>query len=317
MARVYRSSDIIESAKRKAMLPETQVTFTDQDFLAFANEEMDLAIIPFILSFREDYYQNSVTIPLESDKKRYTIPYRAIGNKIRDVQYVDSSGKVFPLRRIFVEDLHKFDNGFTDKNISNYNKYYIENDEIVLLSSTPQISGSLKIIFYLRPNALVLEDEVYSVVSIAPDLNPNNKIITLDKTPTTLTVGELIDFVEQKSPCRILKYDVPILAKSGNTITVAASNVDARLNAGDQVSKAEQTALPQLPAELQSLLAQRVAARCLEAIGDQQGLQAANAKIAEIEQKVIPILDNRVDGSPMKVNANLGLLKSICNYWRR
>ena len=313
MARTYRSSDIISSAKRKAMLPETQVTFTEDDFLAFANEEMDLGIIPFILSFREDYYQNSITVPLQNSKTRYTIPYRAIGNKIRDVQYVDTSGKVFPLRRIFIEDLHKFDNGFSDTDVSAYNKYYIENDEIVLVSRPSESGALLKIIFYLRPNALVMEDKV----AIATSIDRTTGVITLDKIPAGLLAGSVIDFVEQKSPSKILNYDIPVLAVSGLTITVDPNEIDEHFTVGDQVSLAQQTATPQLPAELQSLLAQRVAARCLEALGDQNGLQAANAKIAEIEQKVIPILDNRVDGSPMKVNANVGLLKSIRSYWRR
>ena len=316
MSRVYAAKDIIESAIRKAMIPTTQVTFKDEDFLAFANEEMDLGIIPLVMSFREDYYQNTITVPLEQGKTRYTIPYRAIGNKLRDVQYIDNSGKVFPLRRIFVEDLHKFDNGFNDADTSGYNKYYIENDEIVLTSSPFSTNGaSLKILFYLRPNALVLEENV----AFATAIDRTTGVITLSQIPEKFQVGGLVDCIEKRSPSKILKYDIPILSINipNKTITVAPQYIDQHFTVGDQVSCAEETTLPQLPAELQSLLTQRVAARCLEALGDQQGLQAATAKIAEIEQKIIPLIDNRVDGSPMKVNANVGLLKSIRSYWRR
>lgn len=315
MARVYSSSALINSAKRKAMIPDTQVTFQDEDFLAFANEEMDLGIIPFILSFREDYYQNSISIPLEHGKSRYLIPYRAIGNKIRDLQYLDTSGRVFPLRRVFVEDLHKFDGGFDGASTSASNKYYIENDEIVLVSRPSEPGASLKIIFYLRPNALVLEEDVSTITNI----DTTTGVITLSQNIDKYTVGTLIDIVEQRSPSKILKYDIPVLAVDApnNTITIDTTLIPEHVNVGDQVSQAQTTSLPQLPAELQSLLSQRVAARCLEALGDQAGLQAANAKIAEIEQKVIPILDNRVDGSPMKVNANVGLLRSIRSYWGR
>lgn len=316
MARTYRSSDIIESAKRKAMLPETQVTFTEDDFLAFANEEMDLGIVPFVMSFREDYYQNSIFVTLESGKSRYHIPYRAIGNKIRDLQYVDGSGKVYPMRRIFVEDLHKFDGGFNDQDTSSSNKYYIENDEIVLASRPTANGAQLKIIFYLRPNTLVMEENVATVVAV----NRTTGEIVVDQIPSNIEVGSLIDCIEEQSPSKVLKYDIPVLSVvDGDVkiITIDPALIDIHLTPGDQISLAQTTARPQLPAELQSLLAQRVAARCLEALGDQAGLQAANAKIAEIEQKVIPILDNRVDGSPMKVNANVGLLRSIRNYWRR
>ena len=316
MSRVYSSRELIDSAKRKAMIPDTQVTFQDEDFLAFANEEMDLGIIPLIMSFREDYYQNTTIVPLERDKLRYTIPYRAIGNKLRDLKYVDNSGKTYPMRRIFVEDLHKFDNGFNDTDTSAYNKYYIENDEIVLVS--PPLAGNganLKIMFYLRPNALVVEDQV----AFATSIDRTTGVIALSQIPEKFIVGGLVDFVERRSPSKILKYDIPILSINipNKTITVAPEYIDQHFTVGDQVSSAEETALPQLPAELQSLLSQRVAARCLEAMGDQAGLQAATAKIAEIEQKIVPLIDNRVDGSPMKVNANVGLLKSIRSYWRR
>ena len=315
MARVYSSRQLIDSAKRKAMVPDTQVTFLDEDFLAFANEEMDLGIIPLVMSFREDYYQNSILVPLESNKTRYTIPYRAIGNKLRDLQYIDSSGNVYPMRRIFVEDLHKFDNGFNDLDTTGYNKYYIENDEIVLVSNPSANGASLKILFYLRPNALVLEEDV----AFATAIDRTTGVITLNQIPEKFEVGGLLDFVEKRSPSKILKYDIPVLSINipNRTITVDPQYIDQHFTIGDQVSCAEETTLPQLPAELQSLLAQRVAARCLEALGDQAGLQAATAKIAEIEQKIIPMIDNRVDGSPMKVNANVGLLKSIRSYWRR
>ncbi|MFN9916610.1 MAG: hypothetical protein ACK53L_28725, partial [Pirellulaceae bacterium] len=103
--------------------------------------------------------------------------------------------------------------------------------------------------------------------------------------------------------------------------TVDPASIPANFGPGDQVSLAEETSIAQLPTDLQSLLSQRVAARCLEALGDQQGLAAANAKISEIEQKAATIIDARVEGSPMKVVAPIGTLKSVGvfrrNYWRR
>lgn len=303
------------------MLPDTQNTFKDEDFLAFANEEMDMGIVPFIMSFREDYYMNTVDIPLAQGQKRYAIPYRAVGNKLREVQWSDPSGNLVSLSRIFIEDLPRFQFYSQTWSLSSGSQYYLENDEIVLTS--PPAGGNqgrLRVSFYIRPNALVDEKRVMFVNSV----NRNTGEIVVDNIPTGLfSSGVLIDMIDHKSPNKILSYDIPLTGVNTltKTITINPSLIPSGLSAGDQISLAEETAITQIPTELQSLLAQRVAARCLESLGDMQGLQAANAKIAEIEQKAATLLDGRVEGSPLKILPTVGTLKSIGafrrNYWRR
>jgi hypothetical protein len=274
---------------------------------------MDMAIIPYVLSFHEDYYQNSVLIPVEAGKNKYTIPYRAIGNKLRDLQAVDSSGNVYRMVRIFIEDLHRFQIGGSSWEVTGNNKYYIENDEIVLVGTPSGATGFLKVIYYLRPNALVSEDRVTTIKDVV-----SNGIV-VSNLPSNITIGSYIDIVEHRSPNKVIKYDIKVddINTISKTLIVDVSQLPANVTPGDQVSSAEETAIAQIPTELQSLLTQRVAARCLEALGDQAGLQAANAKIAEIEQKAATLIDARVEGSPMKVNPNLGVLKSIRNSrWR-
>jgi hypothetical protein len=319
--RVYKSSDIITSAIRKAMLPDTQSTFRDEDFLAFANEEMDMGIVPFIMSFREDYYMNTVDIPLVEGQTRYSIPYRSVGNKLREVQWSDPSGNLVSLSRIFIEDLPRFQFYSQTWSLSSGSQYYLENDEIVLTSPPAGGNqGKLRVSFYIRPNALVDEKRVMFVTSV----NKTTGEIVVDKIPTGLyTSGTLVDMIEHKSPNKILSYDVPLTLVNilSKTITIDPALIPAGLTVGDQISLAEETAIAQIPTELQSLLSQRVAARCLEALGDAQGLQAANAKIAEIEQKASTLLDGRVEGSPLKILPPVGTMKSIGafrrNYWRR
>jgi hypothetical protein len=49
--------------------------------------------------------------------------------------------------------------------------------------------------------------------------------------------------------------------------------------------------------------------RCLEAQGDNQALQIAQQKVMEIEQKVGVLIDNRAEGTPLKVNNIRGSLR--------
>ena len=64
------------------------------------------------------------------------------------------------------------------------------------------------------------------------------------------------------------------------------------------------------------MLAQRVAARCLEALGDSQGITLANTKLAEMEQKTGALLENRVEGAVQKVLNRHSTLKRNRYRWR-
>ena len=82
MSKFYKSSDIIESAKNRAAIPSHQNTFTDADFLRFANEEMSIGMVPSVLRTREDYFMVTDSVDMDGSTS-YEIPYRAIGNKLR------------------------------------------------------------------------------------------------------------------------------------------------------------------------------------------------------------------------------------------
>ena len=55
MSSYLNSTALIASIKQRAMVPESQVTFTQQDFLNFANEEMQIGLVPAILQFHEEF----------------------------------------------------------------------------------------------------------------------------------------------------------------------------------------------------------------------------------------------------------------------
>lgn len=293
-SRVYKSSQLIESIKRKGMLPETNATFTDQDFLDFATEEIDLAILPLVLSLHEDYYLYVDKIPItDNTKKRYKIPHRAIGNKLKYVG-IQRGDQIWPLNRISFEDRYRKDTVIVPYGVQ---YFYIENDEIVL-DVAPQ-ADYLVMAYYLRPNALVTDDNMLRIINIS-----GNIVTVSDGHLEHYSAGDKIDFISRESPNKLLKIDIPIVSIDYTLKTITFGSVPSNVNIGDYICFAEKTAIPQIPTELQSLLTQRVVARCLEALGSLQELQAANAKIAEIESKVASLIDNRVENNPRKVIVN-------------
>jgi hypothetical protein len=90
----YTSDELIKSIKLRASIPTSQNRFKNEDFLRFANEELSIALTTSIMKNHEDYFLYSEDVALTPSIRRYQIPYRAIGNKLRDVSFVDSQGNV-------------------------------------------------------------------------------------------------------------------------------------------------------------------------------------------------------------------------------
>ena len=69
----YTSTDLINSIKRRILFPISQSTFSEQDILDFATEEMNMAIVPVVLQKQEDYYLYTEDITLVNGTSKYNI----------------------------------------------------------------------------------------------------------------------------------------------------------------------------------------------------------------------------------------------------
>ncbi len=419
--RYLTTNKLIELIALKAALPLTQVTFTEDNFLSFINEQMDMHIIPHIKSFHEDYLIVTELIPTEPGVYRYAIPNRAVGNALRDVCYTEDNRGFSELTRIHTEDVSDFSHyGYLPK-------FYVEAGEIVLhVDSVP--TGFLRMAYYARPNEIVSENNAAVVTSISK----NKGLVFVDKAPEVFNTNQIYDITSSKQPHKLIALNMTIegmpsednlvmtfgTAKSlsltlSNTIgdyvnsyitikdssgtstvdyvfyfgtapvvngilvpvnitgllsvqdilitlataintefsdnlivasdvlnnTITISNGGVGVSVGDNfeivstlltntvvlspgtntipktlikndvIALAEQTIIPQVPSELHPMLAQGCAMRCLETLGDTQGLQNAAAKFAEMEQKTAMLINNRVEAAPQKVNNRHSLLR--------
>jgi len=300
----YTTDTLIESIKRRAAIPIHQKTFTNDDFIAFLNEEMSLGLVPSVLRMKEDYFLITIDVPLQPNQNQYEIPVRAIGNKVREISYKDTNGNVFEMTRIQVGDLPYYN---IDNSTQWLYAYYVANNVINLMTGTPVTSGFLSISYYIRPNQLVMLSEVGVIQSI----DRSTGEIFLDKVPEDFSVTQLFDLVQQTSPHKCLSID---LAPTGintltKTLTLAVDAIPDNLKVGDHICLAQQSAIPQIPSDLHVILAHRAAARCLEAQGDMEGLQAANAKLAEFESNTQNLIDDRVEDSPKKIINRHGAIR--------
>lgn len=182
------SRDLINSIKRKIAIPISQITFTEDDILDFANEEMMISQVPSILEYHEEYFVFLENVPLKPNKTNYTIPNRAIGMRLRDVSYVDNQGNNYEMTRINPDDKSYFQRGISS---SNYlAAYYLQGNQVILTpNNVTNPTGYLQFSYFLRPNQLVLNERA----AIAQNFN---KTVTIDITQ--LVPGDQLAIDQEK-----------------------------------------------------------------------------------------------------------------------
>lgn len=310
MSDVLISSKLVRSIKRRAAVPVDQKTFTDQDLLEMATEEMSLFLIPYLNQGQEEYLIYQEDDSIVSGQDTYSIPYRAQGNKLRDLQYVDNSGNVIAeLSRISMEELvdHKYN---YKSEVSDL--FYIQNNKIKLVNESPGSNISLRKYFYIRPNSIVEEKRVGKIQSI--DLTGG--VITLESFPNNFADSPEMDFIATQSPCVILGYDIDPVSVNKNTrsVTFNVSDIPTDLQVGDYLCQKQESPLPQIPTELHPILAQRVAVACLESLGDEENKQSQERRLMAMEKSVDILIDDRVEGAPRKIKARHSPLRQSNNF---
>jgi len=305
MSLALTTNSLIDSVKRRASIPENQSTFTEADFLAFANEELGLNVVPGIMSLHEDYFLFRQESPLVANEDKYPIPDRAIGNKLRELQFIDANGNHFEMTRISVGDIPDYQGIFSQNHAYTY---YVENNNIRLLPPAQgTVSGSLLFFYYIRPSEMVSE----SRVGIITDINRTTGEITLDKAPTNFNINIKYDMYKNQSPHSHMKIDLTATAYNSTTkvVTFATTDIPDELVVGDHIAQQCECIIPQIPSDLHVLLAQYIAERILESQGDTEGLSNAQAKTRKMELRSGTIVDNRVDDAPIKLVNRNGLLR--------
>jgi hypothetical protein len=278
------------------MIPVAQNSFSDADLLSFATEEMRLKVVPSVLSVREEFYVTDYSTPLVANQSNYKIPYRAIGGRVRFVYLRQSDNTVAPLAQLPIEDIIEYQSVVYSYQNSGF---YIQNDELVVLPAiVGATSGSLSLKYYLKPNDIVELSRGAQITAI----DRNSGQITVASTPSNIAVNTEIDMIGSTGNFKTKGIDIPVLNVNTVTkiITIDPVSIPSDLQVGDYLCTAGESVIPQVPAELQVMLAQAVACRVLEALGDTAGLQNANAKLTEMEGKLLTVIDSRVEAPSRK-----------------
>ena len=94
MSTDYTMTEMVESLKKRGLIPVNQKTFEPSDLIRFMSEELMNFVVPRIMEVRENYFVEHYDQALVADQARYNIHTRAIGMKIKRLFWLDENGHV-------------------------------------------------------------------------------------------------------------------------------------------------------------------------------------------------------------------------------
>ncbi len=287
------TSDLIEALKIKGSFPTSDDLFKNSDFLIIFNHVMQTEIINVMMLLSEEFFLLTKDYTITPGKK-YRIPSRAIGAKVRDLQRVDENNNYTSINHLLEEDRPSNNTGF-----------YVVRNSIEL--SEDITSPILRMKYFARPNKLVLPTAAGQITAV----DTANNQVTVSAIPATMTTGVLIDFIQGKNPYDLLDYDREITNVSGTTITFSSLPDD--LVIGDWVALAEESPVAMVPEEVQPVLVQAALVSCLSSKKD-KALDYEMKVLERMKLDITRMFDPRVENDGIKFRSGR-LLSYFSNRW--
>jgi hypothetical protein len=295
----YSNDILIAQVKRKAMMPANQNTFTPEEILNIATDEILNEILPAITSAREEYFTQIHDEVLDGSNTidtPFPIPSRAVGMALREVSLLQGDTEYNMVRK----DLE--DKQWLNGN-SNTHSFRIQNNNVHLFG--PQ-TGTLLMYYYLRPSQLVTLSSVATLTEIAPTGSAANTI-AVSTLKNNWVAGEKLDIINHKNGFEV---------KAISMVIQSVATLDPSLNpvkwitftealpddvvVGNWVANEDESPVPNIPQEWFQYLAQATVVHILEALGDFEAMKLAASKLAMMKINAMKLITPRVDGQSKK-----------------
>jgi len=304
---------LVSLIQTQGTIPSSPTLLAPATIINFLDNEMRGNVFPLVKSLKEEYWVVSLSNPIISTQSAYPIPYRATGAALRMVSMVDNNGNLLKLTRYEPED--------TQFPLIPYGSpyfplgFYLQDNSVVLYPpvATNYTSYTLQFKYERRPSNLVSSSACGQVTSF----NQGASTVTLNFVPTAWTTSTTVDVINNFPPFNSIADDVVITNIAGLTLTLSipsayTSTFWTAIANNFWVSQSMTTPIPQIPYEAFPYLAQLGLKRCMQALGDVQGIKDADETLKTIAMDLKSLLTPRVEGSP-KVLAGRG---GIFDYGR-
>lgn len=304
----YNTEVLIETVKRVASIPTSQLTYTDADFAAIGNDCLQTEVVPLIMSTREEYFVEYEDVLSPADGV-IPIPESAVGSKLRTVAYKQQTNPLVlnNLPRIDLDVVA----GVGFFNYATLAGFMVQGNDIILYPNTAvPVNTTIRLYYYRRVLNLAAPDKYGQVQSV----DENTNTVILDFVPYTWGAGTIINSVSSEPNFAITNSSATISAVSSPSIVL--DTVEG-ISVGDYLSEEGYSAVPQTPIEAFNYLAQLTAVKCLEGLGDRPGMEVAQAKAEMLKKNLLVMITQRVDGSVKKIMQPDGGLRLWSGTGRR
>jgi hypothetical protein len=291
--------------------------------------------------------KNDRAATIQNFQKDITVSNNAnleVGDKI----YINTGNNTSPTPEQYIftavasgAGAYQFNIGATANDTAASLNTAINNASIKNISSTV-LTSVTTVIYTDISTTFELVKSTTATLGSAFTVDNANLYVKFDQLPTTYTdpetmqqsllygVGHLVDFLQTNPGHRTYTYDIPLVSINGTVAAFAVSDLQTYLNnssggtlafynikVGDYICLANECIIPQIPPELHNALAERAASRVLMAIGDVQGYQVSQAKLAEMNKMQETLIGSRIEGSVPKVFNRYSLLRLGKSRFRR
>ena len=308
---------MIDSVRKRTSVPDDTSSYTDDDILDMIDEEMNVQVLDKLLKLHAEHLVITVDVPRNEDGV-YEIPYRAIGNKVRDVSLINGDA-IYELAQVSIGALPDY--AYNSQSTYDLDLFYVEGNKIKLITPTRSYS-TIRIRYYIRPSFLTKVDKAGIISSITKDTGAGTLTLGLSQVGKNFTSMHDYDIVGVRTPNKIKSFDMSpdslTIATTTGTIVFQiddVTNIDD-IMVGDYITISEETPVPNIPTEMQPLLAQATAIQVLDAMGDFEAMGRAEKRMMEMSASVQDLVDDRVELAPKKIRPRNGTLQKRRGYRR-
>jgi len=296
VANRWLAQTLLDSVKRRGLIPTADETFAAADLYQLLDEETRGYILPLLREVHEEFLHVRHDQALVASQSEYPLPARCAAEALKMVCLdADGSGVFTPLARVEPERANRRTSELSGGVVC----YYLEDDAVVLVPAPAAgVSGSLRFVYLNRPNLPVVGTAAAEVTAI----DTGTRAVTCrlaDQSsatvPATFTSSETYDLIKGTPGFRSLGVDLAATVAS-NVLTFTAT-LPSSLAVGDFVALAGQSPVVQLPAEMHPLLSQRVAFVVLDAISPRESAKA-ELTLEKMELKFRSLFENRTEAQP-------------------
>lgn len=311
MSRILTGDKLIASVRKRTMVPDDTSIFTDQDILDVIDEEIDAEVLEKLIVLHGENLTIHKDFP-KNDDGSYAIPYRAVGNKLRDVSLLRGDS-LYELSQVSMGELPDY--SYISNGSNFVDNFYVQNNKIKLIQNTRSYD-SIRMYFHLRPNTLTKLEEAGIISAIVVDENAGTVTFSLSQVGKNFAANLDYDIIGKRSPNKIHGYDLlPISVTTGTSGNIVFNKTDidpflSDITTGDYVTLAEQTPVPNMPTEMHPIIAQAAAINILESLSDTEALTNAQKRMMKMTSAIQTLIDDRVELAPKKIKPRHGTLSN-------